>query len=500
MQTYLDVNKLDDYRKFIAIKQLPAYRIKGRSAWYPDEYVEQINGSPCDTQRMTHEWEPPEWMFDYQRDITKLAVKKRKFAVLADCGLGKSQILLEFAYRALQMMKRRGVLIVSPLNVVTQTLSEYNKFFPDRSQHLPIDRIPSSELPSWLQSCGGRIGITNYEAMKQGVDRGQLGGMILDESSMLKSHYGKWSQACIEIGAGLEWKLCCTGTPAPNDRIEYANHAVFLDHYPTVNSFLATFFVNRGQSDNRWELKPHALKPFYKALSHWCIFLTDPSTYGWQDNTENIPPIHVHIHSVPMTNEQKTIVQAKTGELFANRLGGIAHRGSMGQIGKGFYKGKAIATLKPDFIKRLIDSWSDKESTIVWCLYNAEQEHLASVLPDSCSITGSTPYEDRMRLIHSFQAGEIKTLISKPRILGFGLNLQIATRQVFSGLQDSWESYYQAVKRSNRYGSTRPLNVHIPVTDVEEPMVQNVLRKAHRIQQDTEVQEKLFKESSWRGC
>jgi hypothetical protein len=140
-------------------------------------------------------------------------------------------------------------------------------------------------LASWTQTTNGEIGITNYDALDEDVDTGSLGALILDESSMLKSHYGKWGQDCIRIGRGLDWKLCLTGTPAPNDRIEYANHAVFLDHYPTVNSFLARFFVNRGKTDERWELKPHALRPFYEALSHWCIFVSNPAVYGWKDNS-----------------------------------------------------------------------------------------------------------------------------------------------------------------------------------------------------------------------
>ena len=150
-----------------------------------------------------------------------------------------------------------------------------------------------------------------------------------------------------------------------------------------------------------------------------------------------------------------------------------------------------METNKPEYIKSLVDSWPE-ESTIIWCLYNREQEILEKVFPDAASITGSTKIETRHKLINEFKSGKRKVLISKPKILGFGLNLQIATRQVFSGLQDSYESYYQAVKRSNRIGSTKPLNVHIPITDVEQPMIDTVLRKAKMVQQDTEYQEELF--------
>jgi len=163
----------------------------------------------------------------------------------------------------------------------------------------------------------------------------------------------------------------------------------------------------------------------------------------------------------------------------------------MGQIAKGNYRGKDIHSNKPEFIRGLCATWP-KESTLIWCLYNREQELLEKEMPDAASITGATPYEKRQELVDAFKAGDIKKLISKPKILGFGLNLQIATRQIFSGLQDSYESYYQAVKRSNRIGSKYPLNVHIPVTDVEYPMIESVLKKAKRVQHDSEEQEKLF--------
>jgi superfamily II DNA or RNA helicase len=270
---------------------------------------------------------------------------------------------------------------------------------------------------------------------------------------------------------------------------------VFLDAFPTVNSFLARFFVNRGQTDNRWELKPHALGPFYRALSHWCIFLTNPATYGWRDNAEQVPPIHVHIHDVDLTVEQQGLAFQATGRLFADQIGGITSRSVLSQIAKGSHRGESVATEKPAFIRALVDSWPG-ESTIIWCHYNAEQEAIAATFPNAANIDGSTPLDARLSLIDDFRSGRRRVLISKPRILGFGLNLQVATRQVFSGLQDSYEEFYQAVKRSNRYGSTRPLNVHIPVTEIERPMIETVLRKAARVQADTEEQERIFKNAS----
>lgn len=490
MKLTLNPNSVDDYRRFKAIKSLPRYSIRGRLASFPDEYADRLGLSA--EQAVPIKYTPHPDCFDYQRDIARTAIEKRKYAVFADCGLGKTLIFLEFAKHATKSLpKNRCVLIVSPLMVIEQTVAEAKRFYGDK---LPIEIVSAANLDDWLKSGTGRIGITNYEALRPEVEQGRLGGLILDESSMLKSHYGKWGQKCIDLGKGLEWKLALTGTPAPNDRIEYANHAVFLDQFPTVNAFLARYFVNRGQTDARWELKGHALRPFHVGLSHWSIFLTNPATYGWKANSAELPQIHVHIHHVELTDEQVKISSESSGKLFVSDLGGIVSRAAMGGIAKGHYKGKAVDTYKPAFIRELIACWPD-ESTIIWCLYNAEQERLAETFPEAANISGDTPYETRVKLIDEFKRGERRILISKPKILGFGLNLQIATRQVFSGLQDSYEQFYQAVKRSNRYGSTLPLNVHIPVTDLEEPMVATVLKKAKRVQHDAAEQERLFSDA-----
>lgn len=490
MRIAFDTNSVSDYERFIAVKSLPKYRFCGAFAEFPDEYA-SIIGASVPKQRDNH-YLPIAGLFDYQRDIAKMAISKKKFSVFADCGLGKTLILLEFARHAAESLpKGKAVLIVSPLMVVSQTMEEAKRFYGDT---MPIEQVHASGLTQWLTSGKARIGITNYDALVDETPQGRIGALILDESSMLKSHYGKWGTKCIEMGRGIEYKLALTGTPAPNDRIEYANHAVFCDAFPNVNSFLARFFVNRGQTQERWALKPHALKPFYRALSHWCIFLTNPSTYGWKDNCANIPPIHVHIHDIPLTPEQRALVHGHTGALFADRIGGITSRTTMGRLAKGTFNGEQVPTNKPDYIRSLVNSWPD-ESTIVWCLYNDEQDRISGLWKAAANIDGSTPHEQRMRMIGEFKAGIRRVMVSKPKILGFGLNLQRATRQVFSGLQDSYESYYQAVKRSNRYGSTRPLNVHIPVTEIERPMIETVLEKAKRVQQDTEEQEALFRDS-----
>lgn len=488
MNIQFDPGSIESYRTFLKVKSLPNYRLSGRVAWVPDEYAAMLGEKLKRSREVEPELHPQ--LFDYQAAISRIAIAKRKYAVFADCGLGKTLIMLEFARHVRRVLPKKRILIISPLMVINQTVAECERWYGEAPEV-----IRSSDLSKWITKESGGLGITNYEALREDVPQGNLGALILDESSLLKSHYGKYGQECIRLGAGIDWKLALTGTPAPNDRIEYGNHAVFLDHFPTINSFLARYFVNRGQTQERWELRPHALKPFYRSLSHWCIFLSNPSVYGWKDNCETLPPINVTIHDVDLTDEQSTAIQSQTRQLFTTDLGGIVSRTKLSRIAKGRMNGNKIETLKPEFIRRLVESLEGKQS-IIWCKYNDEQYHLAEMFPDAANIDGTTPHEKRLELIDDFKAGRKRTLISKPKILGFGLNLQCTRSMVFSTLQDSYEEYYQAIKRANRYGSTEPLDVHIPITDVERPMVENVLRKAKRVQEDTETQERIFRENS----
>lgn len=490
MEIVLNPGSVEDYRTFLRVKSLPTYRIRGRVASFPDEYADRLGVEPQAARRVTYK--PHPGLFDYQADIASTAIERRRFAVFADPGLGKTFMLGEFARHCVRVLpKSRKVLWVNPDMVSEQTVAELERFYGgDNTPEI----VRAAGLQDWLNGDGGRFGITNFEALKKGLRRGRLGALLVDEASIMKSHYGQWGRRLIELGKGLEWKMSATGTPAPNDRIEYGNQAVFLDQFPNINAFLARYFVNKGQTQERWILKPHALEPFYRSLSHWCVFLTNPATYGWHDNVGNIPPIHTHISDIAMTAEQQAEVVRMYGQIFVTDPGGITSRGKLSSIAKGFIGKRTIPTLKYDAIRDLVESWPE-ESTLVWCHYDREQDRLEETFPGCASLRGSTPRQKRLDAIERFKRGECRVLVSKPKILGFGLNLQRATRQVFSTLKDSYEEYFQCVKRSNRVGSTRPLNVHIPVMDIERPMIETVLRKANRVQQDTETQERIFRKS-----
>ena len=487
MTLTLDLNTVAGYRDFLAVKGLPVHRFTGREAWFPDEYAARLGLAP--PPQPAAPYTPRPELFDYQRAVAGLAVRRRKFAAFMDCGLGKTLVMLEFVRHAAAALPRhRAALIVSPLMVVRQTVAEAERFY---GAALPLDVLSARDLPAWLASGTGRVGITNYEAVTDKVaDLGRVEAIACDESSLFKSHYGRFGQRLVRLARGLDWKLCLTGTPAPNDRVEFATHAVFLDQFPTVNSFLARYFVNRGQTADRWALKPHALRPFYRDLSHWSIFLTRPGVYGWRDNAAPPPPVRTHVLDVPLTADQWSAAAAASGNLYGAPAG-IGSRASVARIAK------SAAGHKPGFVADLVTR--EPSPCLVWCRYNPEQADLARRLPAAGSLSGGTPLAERERLIGEFQRGERAILVSKPKVMGFGLNLQAARRMVFSTVQDSYEEYYQAVKRANRYGSTHPLDVYLPVTELERPMLDTVLRKAARVRQDTEEQERLFKEVGYVG-
>jgi superfamily II DNA or RNA helicase len=489
MRIQLDLNSIDDYHKLLLIKSLPRYEFQGRTAIIPDEYGHMLGLTPPPVDLPPYV--PSDFLFDYQAFVSHLAIRKKKFAAFIDCGYGKTAIAGEYIKYVDQVLPEdKAILMFSPLMVIDQTIAEFKRFYGDGFE---IEKLPSPSLPSWAVEGESRIAITNFEALKNRASNQNIGAIIVDESGMLAPSYGKYGQELIELGKGVEYKLCLTGTPAPNDRIEYANHAVFLDAFPTSNSFLARYFVNKGKTGERWEVRPHAVEAFYRDMSHWCIFLSNPATYGFRDNAHTIPPMHVHLHDVEMTDAQNVKARELTGSLFTNFVGGITHRSKLARIAKGG------DSLKPAYIASLLKQWPT-ESTLIWCKFNDEQQDLYDFLKVQfqgvATITGATPYHERINIINGFKLGFIKTIVTKPEILGYGLNLQVCTRQIFSSLHDSFTKFYQAVKRSNRIGSTLPLNVHIPITEAEREMAENVFRKAQRIDHDTREQERIFKSMS----
>src|SRR6202035_4879512 len=217
---HIDTNTLEGYKLFLRIKGLPRYRFSGHTAHVPDEYLSGL-GMDSRPEEEGGAYHPIAGLFDYQRDIARLAIRKRKFAVFAEPGLGKTLISCEYVRHGVsQLPENRCGLMIAPPMVVRQTLQEIDAFYGKR---FPVEHLRASELQEWLLTGTSRVGITNWEALREGLRPGRLGLIAGDETQIMKSAYGAYGQRVIALGRGLAWKLCATGTPAPNDRIEYAN-------------------------------------------------------------------------------------------------------------------------------------------------------------------------------------------------------------------------------------------------------------------------------------
>jgi DNA modification methylase len=299
------------------------------------------------------------------------------------------------------------------------------------------------------------INITNYEMIDK-FDPSFFGAVVLDESSILKSLTGKTRSKLIEMFSGTPYRLCCTATPAPNDIAEIANHAEFLGIMSRVD-MLATFFVH---DDDGWRLKKHAKEPFFRWLASWGMSIKKPSDIGYTDDGYILPPLNISPQFI------KTDVPPADGMLFWNGLKGITERS---RIRKETAEDRVHAVA--EIVQRSDDQW------ILWCGMNDEANSLARLIPGSVNVQGSDSAEVKAASIEKFQDGKTRVLITKPKIAGFGMNFQNCHNMAFVGLSDSWEAYYQCVRRCWRFGQGNPVNVHIVLSDAEAPIYENVMRK-----------------------
>ena len=443
---------------------------------------------------------PPcaEHLFDYQRWIVEMALDRERFAIYADCGLGKTAMQLEWARLLLASGAVNNALIVAPLQVVPQTIAEAEHWYGGTVRLADLsDRVA---LEDWLteERRGFSIGITNYEKLDNGDRPLPVGAVVLDESSVLKQSMGTRRTALMTAFAGVRWKLCCTATPAPNDRVEYAEHAYFLDVVRSTREFLARFFVNR---DGEWQLKYHGERDFYRHLASWSVFMRSPAAYGFGDNLRDLPPaetIYPHVTLTPDQAERAREYEAgNQPSLFGATPGGIVSRTKVMQIAHGFLiDGNQVSTFdshKPDAIAEIVNGTHGDEQVIVWVTFDREAEQLGALIPDAVVLSGKTPKPRRNEIIEQFRAGTSpRVLIAKPSMLGFGLNLQNCRVQVFATITDSFERFYQAVRRSHRYGQTKPVKVYIPLTPLDDAMCQNVMSKEAVWLEDGRRQEQAY--------
>lgn len=378
-------------------------------------------------------------LFPFQRDLTRWALRKGKAAIFADTGMGKTPMQLAWAQRA-----ARRTLILAPLAVAQQTVREGQKF-----------GIPVTYARAQAKAARSGITITNYEMLEH-FDVAEFGAVVLDESSILKSFEGKTRTALIETFAHTPMRLCCTATPAPNDIAEIANHAEFLGIMTRVE-MLAAFFVH---DDQGWRLKGHARQPFYRWLASWGMSLKRPSDLGYSDDGYELPQLKI----LPRIIQSDYVPE---GQLMATSLKGVGDRA---RVRRGTTAQRVQAA------GDIINSETG-ERWLAWVGLNDEGRELARLIPDAVLVEGCQSPEEKADALTRFADGQTRVLITKPSIAGFGLNFQHCARMVFVGMGDSYEQYYQAIRRCWRFGQTRLVQAHIVLTDIEETVYQNVLRK-----------------------
>ena len=377
-------------------------------------------------------------LFGFQRDICRWALAKGRAAVFTDCGSGKSIIQLEWAHQVSTLTGGK-VLIVAPLAVVEQTRREGEKF-----------GIPCKVCASQNDVEDG-ISITNYEKLDH-FTANEFVGVVLDESSILKSFSGKIRNQIIQCFARTPYKLACTATPAPNDYMELGNHSEFLG-VMTRAEMLAMFFVHDGGQTSKWRLKGHAEDLYWQWMASWAVFMDNPATLGYTDEGYDLPPLHVHEIVV---DGDEPVVQSLT--LSQRR---DARRDSLEE------RCHAAAQL----VNASHEQW------VVWCDLNSESDRLHSLIPDSSEIRGSDRPEDKANAVIDFSNEKIRCLVSKSSIFGFGVNWQQCNHMIFVGLSDSYEQYYQAVRRCWRFGQTKPVEVYIIISKNEGCVKANIERK-----------------------
>lgn len=383
--------------------------------------------------------EPHQSLFDFQRDITKWSLRLGRSAIFADCGMGKTRMQLEWARQI-----PGNVLILAPLAVASQTVAE------GRELDLPVYYCRHQS------ECKPGINITNYEMLEH-FDPGYFAGIVLDESSILKSFEGKTRNTIIESFHETHYRLACTATPSPNDFMELGNHAEFLGAM-TRTEMLSMFFIHDGGETAKWRLKGHAQDEFWRWVCSWAVMIRKPSDLGYHDGDFILPELRVHQMAVEAKNTGEFLFPLEAQTL-QERIG--ARRDSlMDRVGK-----------CADMVNGSNETW------LIWCNLNSESEALERSIDGAVQVKGSDMREFKEKTLTNFVNGRLRVLISKPSIAGFGLNMQVCHNMIFVGLSDSFESYYQAVRRCWRFGQKKPVNVNIITSKAEGAVVKNIARK-----------------------
>ena len=391
-------------------------------------------------------------LFEWQALIVQWALGRGKAAVFADTGLGKTRIQLVWA-NAVANETQGNVLILAPLGVVGQTSEE--------ARRIGI-AVTSCRRQEDAQS---GINITNYETLHN-FDPSQFTGVVLDESSRIKSFDSKTRQTIIGSFADTPYKLACTATPAPNDHMELGNHAEFVNAM-TRAEMLAMFFVHDGGQTSQWRLKGHARNEFWRWVASWAVAVKRPSQLGFDDAGYDLPPLNARHHAVAG--------KYQNGSLF-NVAQGLTEQRKARRASLADRVGKAVDLVRTE----------PNESWVLWCELNDEADALTAELPEAIEVRGSQSPDEKEHLLKAFSSGAAKVLVSKPSICGHGLNWQHCARTAFIGVGHSFEMYYQAIRRFWRFGQQRPVDVHLIYSESELEVYENLMRKAKEAEHMTE--------------
>jgi len=383
-------------------------------------------------------------LYEYQKHVVKLACKKGRFALFEDCGLGKTIQFLAWSEQV-AFETKKPVLILSPLAVVQQTINEGVKF------GINISRYENGNDDSL-----DGIYITNYDQLKN-IDASIFGGVVLDESSILKGRDGKLSRLIIESFQQTPYRLACTATPSPNDHMELGQHAQFLGAMSYLE-MLAMYFVHDGGQTSKWRLRKHAKDDFWKFVCTWSISIDKPSTLGYNMEGYDLPEIEYIEHIIPVENNTNTLFV--TAAVSATDLNKDLRRSMADRV--------KLAT-------ELVNS--NNEQWIVWGLQNKETDLLSRSIDDAVNVQGSDKPQTKADRLLGFADNEFRVLVTKTSIASFGMNYQNCCNMVFCSYDFKFEAFYQAVRRCYRFGQTKKVKVHILIPESQTNVRRTILEK-----------------------
>ena len=390
-------------------------------------------------------------LFPWQKLIVATALSKGRYLIGADCGLGKTFMQLEWASKVYEFTKK-PILIVAPLGVAEQTASEEAIKFDYKVR---ICRTAEDITPG--------INITNYEMIEHFKNL-DLGGCILDESSILKNFTGSTRILLKEVFKNTPYRLCCSATPAPNEFMELLNQADFLGIMETSKA-LANFFINDFKS-GQWRLKGHATVAFWQWVASWAVMLNKPSDIGFSDEDYQLPKLYEIVNMIDvdlLNNDDFSLGLFRSIELSATS----------------YHKEKKLTA--PSRAKKCAEiASSTDEQFIIWCDTNYEADLLKDAIPEAVEVRGNHSPSYKKQATKDFKEGRIRVLISKASIFGYGMNFQRCHRAIFCGLSYSYEDYFQALKRIHRFGQEKEVTIDIVIGTTEKQILDTVMAKAAR--------------------